>query len=66
MIKRNVGRRTDKECHLLDMQAVRMTDEGTTDTVPSQAGRGLIIMKTLPGAEIMMFRMEAGDQPETI
>ena len=41
-----------------------MTDEGTTDTVPRQAGRGLVTMKTLPGTGIMTLRTEAGDQPE--
>ena len=66
MIKRNVGRRTDKECHLLDMQAVRMTNEGTMDTVPRQAGRGLVTMKTLPGTGIMTLRREAGGQPASI
>ena len=65
MIRRNVGRRTDKECHLLDMQAIRMTD-GVTDTVTRQAGRGLVTMKTLPGTRIMTLRTEAGDQPKTI
>ena len=54
-IKRNVGRRTDRECHLLDMQAVQLTDEGTTDNVPSQAGRGLVIMKILLGTGITML-----------
>ena len=64
MIKRNIGRRTDKECHLLDMKAVRMTDEGTTDTVLGQAGRVLVMMKTLPGTGIMTPQTETGDQPE--
>ena len=66
MIRRNVGRRTDTECHLLDMKAVRMTDEGTTGTMLGQAGRGLITMKTLPGTGIMTLRTEAGEQPKTI
>ena len=55
------------------MQAVRLsltivgtTDEGTTETMPAQAGRGLVVVKTLPGIGIMTFRTEAGDQPETI
>ena len=62
--KRNVGRRTIKECHLLDTQDVWLTDEGMTDTVLSQAGRGLVVMKILPGTGIMTLRTEAGDQPE--
>lgn len=41
-----------------------MTGEGTTDTMPSQAGKGLVTMKTLPGTGIMTLRTEAGDQPE--
>ena len=64
MIKRNVGRRTDKECHLLDMKVVQMTDEGTMDTMLGQAGRGLVTMKTLPRTGIMTLRMEADNQPE--
>ena len=48
------------------MKAVRMTDEGMTDTMLSQDGSGLIVMKTLPGTGIMTIRTEAGDQPETI
>ena len=55
------------------MQAVRLsltmvgtTDEGTTDTMLGQAGRGLIIVKILLGTGIMTLRTEAGDQPETI
>ena len=36
------------------------------DTVPSQAGRGLVIIKTLPGTGITMLWMEASTQPETI
>ena len=46
------------------MPAVRLTDEGTTNTVPSQAGRGLVATKTLPRTGIMTLWMEAGDQPE--
>ena len=74
MIRRNVGRKTDKGCHLLYIQAVRLnlttigetTDEGTTSTVPSQAGRGLVVMKILPRTGIMTLQTEAGDQPEII
>ena len=66
MIKRNVGRRTDKECHLLDTQAVQLMDEGTMDTMLSQAGRGLVVMKILLGTGITMLQTKAGDQPETI
>ena len=53
-IKRNVGRRIIKKCHLLDMQAVRLsltmvgtTDEETTETMSVQAGRGIIVVKLL-------------------
>ena len=55
------------------MQAVRLsptmvgtTDEETTETTPEQEGRGLVVVKTLPGIGIMTFWTEAGDQPETI
>lgn len=41
-------------------------DEGMTDTMPSQAGMGLVVTKTLPGTGIMMLRMEADTQPEII
>jgi len=34
------------------------------DTVPRQAGKGLVTMKTLPETGIMTLRTEAGDQPE--
>ena len=64
MIKRNVGRRIDKECHLLDMKTVWTMDEGTADTMLGQDGRGLVMMKTLPGTGIMTPQTETGDQPE--
>ena len=53
-IKRNVGRRIVRECHLLDMRTVRLsltmvgtTDEETTETMLVQAGRGLVVVKLL-------------------
>ena len=49
----------------LSLTMVGTTDEGTTETMQVQAGRGLVVVKTLPGIGIMTFRMEAGDQPET-
>ena len=45
---------------------VGTTDKGTTETMQVQAGRGLVVVKTLPGIEIMTFRTEVGDQPKTI
>jgi len=34
--------------------------------VPSQAGRGLVVIKTLPGTGIMTLRMEADTRLKTI
>ena len=42
-----------------------LTMVGTTETMLEQAGRGLVIVKNLPGTRIMTLWMEAGDQPET-
>ena len=50
----------------LSLTMVGTTDEKMTETMPVQAGRGLVVVKTLPETRIMTLRTEAGDQPETI
>ena len=50
----------------LSLTMVGTTDEETMETIPVQAGRGLVIVKILPGTGIMTLRTEANDQPKTI